>query len=171
MLNNNHFDNHHNHHDNHFDNHHNHLNNHTQNNDKTYNCNKCQKSFTKYQNRWRHEKNCKENDKIIDELKNKVQEMQNQLVNLLNDKAKIHPKTLQKINKQLMNNCNNTNNGIINNGPVINNTFVKFGKVELSKVLTEKQILSILNKPFMSLEETIKLIHFNDKLPEYNQTS
>ena len=43
----------------------------------------------------------------------------NQMTKLLNQNAKIHHKTLQKINKQL------TNNGTINNGTIVN-TFVKF---------------------------------------------
>ncbi len=75
--------------------------------------------------------------------------MSEQIAQLLNEKAKIHPKTLQKINKNLINN--------INNGTIINNTFVKFGKVELSSILNTKEILSILNQPFISIEETTKL--------------
>ena len=90
--------------------------------------------------------------------------MQNQIITLLNEKGKIHPKTLQKINNQLNN--SNINNGSIHNGPVINNTYVKFGKVGFSKVLTKKQILSILSNPYISLEESIRMIHFNEDLPD-----
>jgi hypothetical protein len=51
---------------------------------------------------------------------------------------------------------------------VIHNTFVKFGDVAFEKILNEKQKLQILNQPFMSLEESIKMIRFNDNLLEYN---
>jgi hypothetical protein len=87
---------------------------------------------------------------------------------------KIHPKTLQKINKQLINNNSNnnsnntTNNGTINNGPVINNTYVKFGNEQLANLLTHKDMLKIINKQCLCIEESIKTVHFNKSLPEYN---
>ena len=37
-----------------------------------------------------------------------------------------------------------------------------------SQILTEKSILNILNKPYQCIEESIKTIHFNKNLPEYN---
>ena len=127
-------------------------------------CNICNKILSNRHSRWRHEQICKEieteslKNKLI-ETESKINTMSQQIAQLLNEKAKIHPKTLQKINKNLINN--------INNGTIINNTFVKFGKVELSSILNTKEILSILNQPFISIEETIKKIHFNDKHPEY----
>ena len=75
----------------------------------------------------------------------------------------MHHKTLQKINNQLNNQLNN-----INNGNIINNTFVKFGDLEYEKVLNNKQIKHILNQQYQSLEESIKQIHFNEELPEYS---
>lgn len=166
---------------------------------KQYLCSKCKKSFNNYQNRWKHEKICENNkpDSLKEEnelLKKQLEEkdiiykkeleefkkqMESQLAsqmesikNLLCKEAKIHPKTLQKLNKDLL--SKNINNGSINNGnigavgnhnTVIHNTFVKFGDVDFGKILNEKQKLHILNQPFMSLEESIKMIHFNDKLP------
>ena len=141
-------------------------------------CKYCNKNYKYKQGKWRHEQKCKEKNNLIKEndlLKNELDKMQNQIITLLNEKAKIHPKTLQKINNQLNNSNNNSsinnsqiNNGSIHNGPVINNTYVKFGKVGFSKVLTKKQILSILSHPYISLEESIRMIHFNEDLPEYN---
>ncbi len=130
-------------------------------------CNYCKKIFTRKNNLNTHVKNICKHKKVNDEqrkketelLESKINAMSQQIAQLLNEKAKIHPKTLQKINKNLINN--------INNGTIINNTFVKFGKVELSSILNTKEILSILNQPFISIEETIKKIHFNDKHPEY----
>ena len=73
--------------------------------------------------------------------------------------CKIHPKTLQKINNQII----NTNNGTINNTMNI----VKFGSEDFNKILSQSEILKILNKKMCSLEESIKTIHFNDKRPEF----
>ncbi len=92
--------------------------------------------------------------------------------------AKIHPKTLQKINKELNNNNiinnitnNNTNNSNNSNNTIntINNTTVniKFGNENLSNLLSEKEMLKIVNKCRYSVEESIKLVHFNDNRPEY----
>ena len=139
---------------------------------KKYNCSKCNKLFNNYQNRWKHEKICKlkniqsvvDNNELV-ELKNTISELKE----LILQHAKIHPKTLQKINKQLINNNNNSSNSNnTTNTNIINNTYVKFGSVQHSSVLNESAILNILHKPFGSLEESIKLIHFNKKLPEYN---
>ena len=77
-----------------------------------------------------------------------IYEIKNILKELLEKNCKIHPKTLQKINKQLINNTNNnnnTNNGTINNGTVINNTYVKFGNELLASLLTRKDMLKIIN--------------------------
>ena len=99
----------------------------------------------------------------INELENTINEMKKQVNMLLKEKGKIHHKTLQKINNQLNNKINN-----INNGSIINNTYVKFGDVEYEKILNKKQIKKILSYPYQSLEESIKQIHFNDDLPEYS---
>ena len=148
------------------------------------NCKHCQKTFKHTQSRWKHEKICKynkllcdalEKDKIIEHLLKENAMFKEELLHikeLLNKHAKIHPKTLQKMNKQCDKNINNTsiNNGNIgavgNNNKVIHNTYVKFGDVKLGNLLDEKQILSILKKQFFSLEESIKMIHFNENLPQ-----
>ena len=134
-------------------------------------CKYCNKILSCKQSRWRHEKTCKtiENDKTIDnenkiyELEQTINELKNQVSLILKEKGKIHHKTLQKINNQLNNQLNN-----INNGKIINNTYVKFGDLEYEKVLNNKQIKHILNQQYQSLEESIKQIHFNEELPEYS---
>ena len=102
-------------------------------------------------------------------MKKENLEIKNTLSELLK-LCKIHPKTLQKINNQLVNGSinNGTINKTINNG-TINNTvnIVKFGTEELNKILTQCEILKILNKKMCSLEESIKMIHFNDARPEF----
>ncbi len=109
-----------------------------------------------------------ENNKIK-QLEEIIIELKKQVSNILKEKGKIHHKTLQKINNQLTNNINNQSNiNNINNGQIINNTFVKFGDVEYERILNNKQVKHILNQQFMSIEESIKLVHFNKDLPEYN---
>jgi hypothetical protein len=99
-----------------------------------------------------------------------------ELKKLLIKNSKIHPKTLQKINKNLTNNNitnnsttnnNTTNNNTINNN-IINKTYVNFYEPIDYKILSKKEIINIISKPWKSLEESIKTIHFNKKLPEYN---
>jgi hypothetical protein len=130
-------------------------------------CKYCNKVFSYIQSRWRHEIKCKTESTTLvaqqnEELRKQMEEMKQQIANLLKS-CKIHPKTLQKINNQINNNNNNTNNGTINN-----NVIMKFGNVNINEVLSNKQIMSILHKPFVSVEECVKMIHFNDKLPQYN---
>ncbi len=141
-------------------------------------CKICNKNFQNRSNRWRHEKKCiinndnkiKEEEKKIKEqeennkikqLEETIIELKKQVSTILEEKGKIHHKTLQKINNQI-------NNSNINNGQIINNTYVKFGDVDYQRILNNKQVKHILNQQFMSLEESIKLVHFNKDLPEYN---
>ena len=125
-------------------------------------CKYCNKKYSTPQNRWKHEQKCKLKKTAMDEmniLKETINELKNQVSSLLKDKGKIHHKTLQKINNQLNN---------INNGSIINNTYVKFGDLEYEKILNNNQIKHILNKQYKCLEESIKQIHFNEDIPEYN---
>jgi len=129
---------------------------------RTYNCRKCNKIFNNVKTRWSHEQKCKNkatNKDEINQLKNIINELKAQVTMILREKGKIHHKTLQKINNQLNN---------INNGSIINNTYVKFGELDYERILNSKQVKNILNKQFKCLEESIKQIHFNDQLPEYN---
>jgi hypothetical protein len=144
---------------------------------KKYKCDYCYKICNSRQSKWVHQKICKQKNNTIDNntinnktLEKQFDEFKNTILEILQKEAKIHPKTLQKINKQLINNTNNSsiNNGTINNGPVINNTYVKFGNEQLSTLLTHKDMLNIINKQCFCIEESIKTVHFNKKLPEYN---
>ena len=127
-------------------------------------CKYCLKIYNHRSSKSRHEKICKNNnndENIL--LKNKVDKMERQMTDILNKYAKIHPKTLQKINNNLINNSNNTNN---NN--TINNTFIKFGNEKLANLLTQKDMYNITNKVCLCIEESIKTVHFNKDLPEYS---
>ena len=145
-------------------------------------CIYCNKHYSRLDNIKRHYNTCKKNinndkyknkSEIIDNtIDKKLEEFKNTILDIIQKNCKIHPKTLQKINKQLINNTNNTNNttnnGTINNAPVINNTYVKFGNEQLANLLTRKDMLNIINKQCLCIEESIKTVHFNKSLPEYN---
>ena len=137
---------------------------------KIYMCKFCFNKYKHKQTKWAHEQKCKHKlENLENNINNKSEllEIKNMLKYLIEKNCKIHPKTLQKINKQLINNTNNntTNNGTINN---INNTYVKFGNEQLSSLLTRKDMLNIINKNCLCIEESIKSVHFNKNLPEYN---
>ena len=142
------------------------------NNINNFHCKFCNKIYKYKQGKYKHEQTCINNNNIIKEntileLKEKNIELTNKFDQLLK-LFKIHPKTLQKINKQLINNnnINNINNGYINNGNINNINIVKFGSEDLSSILSQSEVLKILNRKMSSLEESIKLIHFNDKRPQ-----
>jgi hypothetical protein len=126
-------------------------------------CIYCKKILSRYDSLKRHENNCKYKHKIKEDntnLKEEIEQLKFTISNILKQ-SKIHPKTLQKINKQLIN--NNTNNGTINN--TIN--IVKFGSENIKDILNEKEIIHILNQHYSAIEESIKTVHFNNKRPEY----
>jgi hypothetical protein len=119
---------------------------------------------------------CNKINNKISIIDNKFEEFKNSILDILKSN-KMHPKTFQKINKQLLNNnINNTTNNIINNNNTINNitnntinnniTYVKFGDEKLSEILSEREMLIILNECRLSVEKSIKLTHFNDNRPE-----
>jgi hypothetical protein len=131
----------------------------------SYNCRNCNKQFNKYQNRWKHEKICKiknnyEHD--FNELKKENAEIKNILMELLRS-SKIHPKKLERINKNLVTGNNNSNN----NNTINNIQIVKFGSEDIKNILSDKEIKKILNSKYQALEESIKQVHFNDDRPEY----
>jgi len=153
------------------------------NENKIINCEYCNKIFSSRFSKSEHKKKaCKLNpnnynnsiNNDIIELKNKNDVMTNsikELKELLIKNCKVHPKTLQKINKNLINNSNyTTNNNITNNinNTIINKTYVNFNDSINYKLLTENEILNILNRQWKCLEESIKTVHFNKKYPEHN---
>jgi hypothetical protein len=132
-----------------------------------YKCKYCSKIFKHIQSRWKHEHKCKEihntNQQTENEkLKKEIYELKQQLSDYLKY-AKIHPKTLEKINKNLVTGNNNSNN----NNTVNNIQIVKFGTENIQSILNEKEIKKILNSKYLALEESIKQVHFNNNRPEY----
>ena len=147
------------------------------NNIKIIKCDYCNITFNSRQAKHLHiKKYCKiiksnNNNNEFIEMKNEINELKQFII----QHCKIHPKKLQKINKELVNN-NITNNNIINNNitnnniinnTIINKTFVNFNNSINYNILLPEEIINILNRACKSLEESIKTIHFNDRYPEY----
>jgi hypothetical protein len=149
------------------------------NNDDLFYCRFCEKKYMHYQSRWRHEQICKNNLKTQNEIlkdenikmkknfEKELNEMKEQLMEIFKKECKMHPKTLQKINKQLQqqNNSGNINNGTINN--IINYNIIQLGDEKLSDVLTKKEQIKILNQKHQSLNYMTEYIHFNNKYPQF----
>ncbi len=155
-------------------------------------CIYCNKILSRHDSLKRHENNCKfktnnnfENNESLKETIKKQneeltqikslmlkQEMQNQeikksLMDLINKNCKVHPKTLQKINKQLNGDHNTVNENITNNN--INNTYniIGLGHENLMDVFSKKEKMAILKYRYCSLPHLVEYAHFNDKYPQF----
>lgn len=134
-------------------------------------CEYCLKIFSRKDNLKRHLLICKvkiENNKKNLEFENIKEEIKEQLMDIIKKECKMHPKTLQKINKQL---TQQTVNGDINNGTINNITnnynIIQFGNENLLDLLTKKEQIMILDKKHQSLNHLIEYVHFNDKFPQF----
>jgi hypothetical protein len=131
-------------------------------------CKYCNKKFTRIDNLTRHinsrcskkqennlEDTIKKQTDELNQLKSLMLEQSTQLKSiiskLINKNCKVHPKTLQKINKQL-NGDHNTINENINKG-TINNTYniIALGHENLSDVFSKKEKKAILKYRYCSL--------------------
>ena len=144
----------------------------------TFDCDYCNKQYSRKDNLKRHLIKCKEKDSI-DAIKKENEILKKELLKLINKKCKIHPKTLEKmcrdnnitIDKSIMVNGNTINNNQqiqtnnINNN--INILTFGFEGNEISKILSEKEKLKILNTGRSSLYNLVKHIHFNDDYPQF----
>ena len=107
-------------------------------------CKFCKRKFKARQNRWSHEKICKiKNTAII----------------------KQETKETKETKRPIVSQINNINKGIINNNNTTN--IIKFGSEDIINILTKKQIAKILNSRYQAIEESIRTVHFNKSLPEY----
>jgi hypothetical protein len=138
---------------------------------KKYICNICNKHFSCRQSKHVHKKKCKpieKDESVLDkneELINENKQLK-ETINLLLQNYNKPSKSIKKINNGTINNTINNNN----NNNTVNNTIniIKFGTEDLKTIFSEKEILNILkNYRKLSLEESIKAVHCNDKRPEY----
>jgi outer membrane protein OmpA-like peptidoglycan-associated protein len=131
---------------------------------KKNNCTYCNKIFNDRSNKYKHQKICKFKEQYNDKIKLELLKEENKKLEL-----EIKLKKINKITNNTTNNITNNNNETINNNNngTINNVFVKYNNISYD-ALTKKEILCILSKHDNALEESIKKIHFNENIPEYN---
>ena len=77
---------------------------------------------------------------------------------------KIHPKTLEKINNQLIN-CNNTNSN--NNTVINNNIIIPLSEQNLKEVLNKSDKMAILNSGSQAHLKLTDMIYNNPELKKY----
>lgn len=147
-------------------------------------CQYCLKQLSRYDSFKRHLFICKKkkeydennNENKIKELQENQIHIKNILTELINKNCKIHPKKLDKINKQLngnintlndiTNNINNSHNTINSNNNTIN-IILPLGKENLTDAFTTNEKLQVLKNRYTSLLYLIEYTHFNDKYPQF----
>ena len=143
-------------------------------------CEYCNKEYSAYTHLKRHQKICKNKQQKEDdmkkikqeheEVKKQIVELKAQLLQVMNDTYKMHPKTFNKINNDIVNNQNNQNNNSnSNNNITINNNinYVEYGYENLHEIFSQQEAVKLLNCGYNSLEEIIKYTHLNDKYPQF----
>jgi hypothetical protein len=116
----------------------------------------------------------------IDNLKKIILDVNDKLNNLQSQKNegikenKINTNNIKSQNNKTINtNTNNIqshNNNTIttnSNNSINNNIIIQFGSEDISK-LKATEIAKIINRGFCSIEESVKQLHFNSRLPEYH---
>ena len=125
-------------------------------NEHTFKCDFCDLYFSTKPNKRRHELHfCKNNDYLET---NKIYNLEKKNKNLEKEKKKLEKKIEKMLNKvcTINNTTNNTNNII-----VVNN----YGK-ENTDYMTVDKIKTLLNRPYDSIQDLIKILHFNADHPE-----
>ena len=133
-------------------------------------CKYCNKKFTRIDNLTRH-LNCRCSKKQENNLEDTIKKQADELIqlkslisDLINKNCKVHPKTLQKINKQLNGDYNTINE---NNTTNITYNIIGLGHENLSDVFSKKEKMNILKYRFNSLPRLVEYAHFNDKYPQF----
>ena len=118
--------------------------------DPVFLCDFCESKFSSYAHKRRHELHrCKENTSI----------MANKIKTLEKEKKKLEKQIEKMIDK--VGTINNTTNNNTQNIIVVNN----YGK-ENTDYLTVEKIKKLLDRPYDSVQELIKMLHFDSNHPE-----
>jgi len=133
------------------------ISKHTSLDDEIWMCRKCNKEFKHKQSRFRHEKSCSEELKI-----EKSDEKLDLILNVLKS-MKIHPKKLEKMNKDLM----NINNGTININTINNNFILPYSEQNLKDVLNDKDKMKVLQSGNNAHLELTNLLYQKDDYKQY----
>jgi len=137
-------------------------------------CNYCSKTFTRKDNKNRHEKKCKHNKNT--DMISKEQ--------YIHDIKKLEKEITEKLTKQFMKmleekqmiqtNCtnNSTQNTNSHNKTLIGtqNITISLGSEDVLGTLSQKEKLKILNERYMSVLDLIKLMHCSNKYPQFNNS-
>ena len=128
-------------------------------------CIYCNKILSRIDNLKRHEDKCKNKKNEIDKLRTQVTILeplvQKYEIELLNNNNQI---TTTNNNQITTNNNSNNNNNTVNNNTI---NIIKFGGENLSEILTEAEMMKIIKYINLSVNESIKMVHFNNKRPQY----
>jgi len=134
-------------------------------------CKYCNKNYSRADNLKRHINTCKAKENIIkenEELKYKVEEIKasfekfkKDMINMMNQKYKMHPKTFQK----MVNSNNYSNNNItINNNNI---KYIEIGREDLHNVFTKEEKIMLLKQLGSPIENIVRYTHLNDKYPQF----
>ena len=106
-----------------------------------------------------------------EQFQKEKESIKTEIIDLLNKQFKVHPKTLQKINKtlqmQILNNSNNNNTVNSNNNTVNNNYIVQLGFEKLYEVFPKNKQIEVLQQKYGCLPYLIGETHLNHKYPQY----
>jgi hypothetical protein len=144
-------------------------------------CEYCNFEFTRIDSLKKHYNRCKQKagtinvlqekneilEKKLEQTTEELNNIKSLLLEFMNKNCKVHPKQLQKINKQLNGNNNTINENNSTNNGTINNTFILgLGKENLPELFSKKEKLLVLNQKYNSLPYLVEYAHFNDKYPQ-----
>ncbi len=122
-----------------------------------YKCKYCPKTYKYRQGKSRHQITCNGKDSF-DAMQTRITELEQKIAQITTPQTQINNGTIN----------NTINNGDVNNGTINNNYIIKFGSEDLSTILSKEDMIKICNKKFSSIEESIKMTHFNKDKPELN---
>jgi hypothetical protein len=137
-------------------------------------CIYCDKKLSAYTHLRRHLKTCKEKErKLIEydelkkehsEMKKNFEELKTIMLEMMNNKYKMHPKKMQKIINTTNNNNTNSHNNITINNQI---NIIELGDEKLNDIFSKEEKLKILKRGYSSLEEIIRYTHLNDKYIQF----
>lgn len=163
-------------------------------------CNHCMKIYSRSDSLARHIKICKKRNESSEEMISKseleleINNLKKEMLKYMNKAFKMHPKTFDKLQRDLKtinnnsnttnntntqnnnshntqhNNSHNTNtqnNNTLNINAPINLQIVPLGEEDFRHVLTKKQQIDIVNKGVDCIKYFLNITHFNPDTPQY----
>ena len=135
--------------------------------DSVIKCDKCNRTFTRKDTLKRHKiKYCIPSSNLehkIDDLYSQINELKEQNKQLVAYHNTHNNNSHNKTTNTNSNNTTNNNNIVINNNNIVLTEF----SMEAYDRLSIDDKVAIINKGYLCIEECLKKIHLNDKLPEY----